>query len=169
MRKLGFDFRFVHKDSEGNIKENSGWLPNHMTNDGVEEMYDVYFRAASAPDNGFEIGLNTQSLSQTSSFADLVEVTGTGYSRIAVTRDSTSSGFPTLALDNGNMQVETATVTFENTGSSAWDGAVDGFLNSTDSVDGETLICYRPLSTTRTLQPGDTLEVTIKVKGQQPA
>ena len=40
--------------------------------------------------------------------------------------------------------------------------------NSADSLDGETLVAFRPLSTTRTLKPGDTLDVTIKVKGQQP-
>jgi len=166
MINIGLDFRYVHKDSRGNIISDSGFMPNHMTDDGVEQMYDVFFRGAAGPDGGFEIGLNTQTLTQTSSFADLVEVTGTGYARQAVSRDNT--GFPTLALDSGDMQVETKTVTFENTGGSAWDGAVDGFLNSTDAVDGEVLICYRPLSTTRTLQPGDTLDVTIKIKGQQP-
>ena len=164
--RLGFNFRFVHKDAEGNVIEDSGFLPNHMTDDGIEELYDVYFRGGSVPDNGFEIGLNTQALFQTSSFVDLVEVTGTGYSRQAVTRDNI--GFPTLALDVGNMQIETATVQFANTGESAWNGAVDGFLNSADSIDGETLVAFRPLSTTRTLQPGDTLDVIIKVKGQQP-
>ena len=168
MRDLGFEFRFVHKDAEGNVKEDSGWLPNHMTDDGIEELYDVYFRGGSVPDNGFEIGLNTASLSQTSSFIDLIEVTGTGYAREAVTRDDTAAGFPTLVLDTGDIQIETLTVTFENTGVSAWDGAVDGFLNSTDSVDGETLVAFRPLSATRTLQPGDILYVTIKIKGQQP-
>lgn len=166
--RLGFNFRFVHKDAEGNVIEDSGFLPNHMTDGGIEELYDVYFRGGSVPDNGFEIGLNTLALAQTSSFIELVEVAGTGYVRKAVTRDGTASGFPILALDVGNMQIETATVQFKNTGVSAWDGAVDGFLNSADSIDGETLVAFRPLSITRTLQPGDTLDVTIKVKGQQP-
>ena len=166
--RLGFNFRFVHKDAEGNVIDDSGFLPNHMTDDGIQEMYDVYFRGGSVPDNGFEIGLNTLALAQTSSFVDLVEVAGTGYVRQAVTRDDTASGFPALALDAGDMQIETSTVQFENTGATAWDGAFDGFLNSTDSIDGETLIAFRPLSATRTLQPGDTLDVTIQVKGQQP-
>lgn len=168
-RPIGFEFRFVHKDAEGNVKYDSGFLPNHMTDDGIQEMYETYFQGDAGPDNGFEIGLNQASLSQTSSFANLNEVTGTGYARKAVTRDGEATGFPTLALDAGDMQIVTCTVTFENTGSTAWDGAVDGFLNSDDSVDDETLICYRPLSATRTLQAGDTLEVTIKVKGEQPA
>ena len=169
MKNLGFEFKFVHKDSNGNVKENSGWLKNHMTNDGFEEMYEVFFRGDAGPDGGFEIGLNTQSLTQSSSFNDLVEVTGTGYSRQTVTRDDTNSGFPELNLSDGDMEIATTNVTFENTGSTAWDEAVDGFLNSVDSTDGEILICYRPLSTSRTLQPGDTLDVTIKVKGQQPS
>lgn len=166
MRKLGFDFRFIHRDSENKIINDSGFLPNHMTDDGIEEMYAVYFQGAAGPDSGFEIGLNTQSLVQSSSFADLLEVTGDGYARKAVPRSAV--GFPTLALDNGDMEITTHSVTFENTGTAEWSGAVDGFLNSNDSVNGNTLVCYRPLSTTRTLFPGDTLEVTIKVKGQQP-
>lgn len=166
---LGLEFRFVHKNSDGEVKNDSGWLENHMTDDGIQAMYDVYFRGSAGPDGGFEIGLNTQALTQTSSFADLVEVTGTGYGRQAVARDDTASGFPTLALDNGDMEIETTTVTFENTGSSAWDSAVDGFLNSVDATDGELLVAFRPLSTTRTLQPGDTLDVTIRIKGLQPA
>ena len=165
-QELGLEFRYEHRNSDGELLSDSGWLENNMTDDGIEEMYDVYFRGAAGPDGGFEIGLNQSNLSQTSSFGDLTEVTGTGYSRKAVSRDNT--GFPTLSLDNGDMQVSTLTVTFENTGGAAWDGAVDGFLNSTDS-GGETLICYRPLSATRTLQQGDTLDVTIKIKGDQPA
>ena len=166
MHDLGFDFRFIHRDGEKNILNDSGFLPNHMTDDGIEEMYAVYFQGSAGPDGGFEIGLNTQTLTQTSSFTDLLEVSGDGYTRKAVPRSAV--GFPTLALDNGDMEITTHSVTFENTGAVEWSGAVDGFLNSTDSVNGEKLVCYRPLSTTRTLFPGDTLEVTIKVKGQQP-
>ena len=167
MRNLGFKYKFVHKDKDGNIKHDSGFLDNHMTNDGVEIMYDVFFREGDAP-TGFEIGLAQNNLSQSSSLTDITEVTGTGYSRKTVTRDSTASGFETLVLDGGDMQIESVTVQFENTGSTAWDDALDGFMAST-GTDTEKLISYRPLSTTRTLQPGDTLDITMQIKGQQPA
>lgn len=169
MQNLGLLYKFVHKDKDGNIIEESDWLENHITDDGLEQLYDVYFRGAAAPDSDFEVGLNTLSLAQTSSYVDLTEVTGTGYAREALTRDSTATGFPTLTLDSGDMQVTSATVTFENTGSSAWDEAVDGFLVSNDVGDGYVLISFRPLSTARTLQSGDTLEITVVIKGTQPA
>ena len=167
MRNLGLKYKFVHKDKNGNIKYDSGFLDNHMTNDGVEIMYDVFFREGDAP-TGFEIGLAQNNLSQSSSLTDITEVTGTGYSRKTVTRDSTASGFETLVLDGGDMQIESVTVQFENTGSTAWDDALDGFMAST-GTGTEKLISYRPLSTTRTLQPGDTLDITMQIKGQQPA
>ena len=167
MRDLGLEYKFIHKNEDDEVLYNSGWLKNDMTDDGLEEMYDVYFRGESAPDSPFEIGLNNDSLSQTSSFEDLTEVTGTGYSRPIIERNTT--GFPTLALDNTDMQVTTKTVTFENTGSSAWTEAVDGFLLSNDSGNGYRLISFKALSAPRTLQPGDTLDVTINIKGTQPA
>ena len=164
MRKHGFDFRFIHKDKDGKILDDSGFLPNHMTDAGFELMYGVFFRGATAP-TGFEIGLSTLGLTQTST--TVTEVTGTGYARQAVARDAID--FPTLALDAGDMQVITKTVQFENTDASvAWDGAVAGFLHSV-GAGAAKLICYRPLSATRTLQPGDTLDVTIRIKGLQPA
>jgi len=168
--KMGFEFRFVQKDNKGNIKNDSGWLENHLTDDGFEEIYEIFFRGDAGPDGGFEIGLNQQSLTQSSSFADLVEVTGDGYSREAVTRDDTASGFPSLGLNADNdMEIESTTVTFENTGTANWDAAVDAFLNSADSTDGEILIAYRPLSADRTLQPGETIDVAIRITGKQPA
>ncbi|SDM20675.1 hypothetical protein [Halarsenatibacter silvermanii] len=160
MREHGFEFKFIHKNSEGEVLNDSGFLKNHMTDDGFEQMYDVYFRGAAAPAS-FEIGLAQNSLGQDSSIGDVMEVTGEGYSAEGVSRDA--AGLPSLGLDDGDIQVETATVQFENTGESAWDSAVDGYLAS----DSE-LVCYRPLSATRTLQPGDTLDVTIRVKGLQP-
>jgi len=164
LAKLGFNFRFVHRDRNNNILYDSGFLPNHVTDDGFEMLYDVFFRGATAP-TAFEIGLAQNSLGKTSSIGDITEVTGTGYSRKAVDRDDTASGFPTLELDQTDMQISSVEVNFENTGETAWDSAEDGFLASTGEV---ALICYRPLAQTRTLHPGDTLDVTINVKGLHP-
>ena len=163
-KSLGFDFKFEHRNADGEILWESDWLPNHFTDDGIELMFDEFFRGADAPTK-FMIGLNTANLSQTSSYTDLVEPTGTGYELKDITRNNT--GFPTLALDNNNMQIITAEVTFENTDSTAWTGVTDGFLAA--DLTSNVLVNYRPLSATRTLQPGDTLSVTIQMKGLQPA
>ena len=161
MREHGLDFKFVHKDRTGKVLDDTGFLPNHVTDDGFELMYGVFFRGATVP-TGFQIGLNATALSQTSSTVN--EITGGGYARQTVARNTTD--FPTLELDGGDMQITTKTVQFENThASEAWDGAVTGFLWAAGS---DKLVCYRPLSTTRVLQPGDTLDVTIRVKGLQP-
>jgi len=166
MRKHGFDFRFVHKDKNGEVLEDSGFMGNHVTDDGFELLYDSFFRGASAPDN-FAIGLAQNSLGQTDSLGDVMEVTGTGYERQALERSAI--GFPSLGLDGGDMEIESATVQFENTAEEgAWDSAVDGFLVAEGASIDDALVCYRPLSATRTLQVGDTLDVTIRVKGLQP-
>ena len=164
MRELGFDYNFRHYDKNGNLLYNSGWLPNQVSDDGFELIYDVFFRGATAP-TGFSIGLAKVPISQDDSLDDVTEITGTSYSRQTVERSAV--GFPTLALDSGDMQIVSKEVVFENTGETAWDGATDAFLVADLATD--VLVCWRALSSTRTLQPGDKLNVTMKIKGKQPA
>jgi len=166
IREHGFDFKFEHIDKDGDSLYDSGWLPNHMTDDGFELMYDVFFRDATAPTK-FMIGLNTANLSQTNSLTDLSEVSGTGYSLQDVARSGAADGFPTLELDSNDMQITSTKVTFENTHESeGWTIATDAFLLA--DLETNVLMCYRPLTADRKLFPGDKLYVTIKVKGGQP-
>jgi len=167
--RWGVDFRFIHKNGAGVVLFESGWVPNHMTDDGFELLFDVFFRGATAP-TSFEIGLASAAISQTDSLENVTELAVQyGYAREGVDRDDTASGFPTLELDGGDMQIESTTVQFENTDETeAWAGATDAFLVGVMTGD-DILINYRPLSVTRTLQPNDTLDVTFRVKGEQPA
>ncbi len=162
--RMGFDFKFIHTNKDGEVLYDSGFQPNQMSDDGFESMFDVFFRDATPP-TGFEIGLTTSNPSKDDSIGDLNEVSGTNYSRQTVEKNST--GFPTLGLDVGDIQIETKQVEFENTNpSTAWDTATDGFLSAVMSGTDDVFVCWKALSVNRTLQPGDKLHVIIKQKGK---
>ena len=171
-REFGFLFKYEHYNKDGELVWSQDWSPNQFSDDGFEHMFDLYFRGATAP-TGFEIGLTGSAPLQDDSIAQIgtkeIDNATEGYARQGVDRDDTASGFPTLALDGGDMQIESTTVQFENTdGSVAWDGATHAFLTAVMAGD-DIFVCWQALSTTRTLQPGDKLNVTIKAKGKQPA
>jgi hypothetical protein len=169
-QQLGFDYRFIHKNHNKEILYDSGWEPNQMCDDGFEHMFDVFFRGATAPTN-FKVGLTSVAPSQSDSYADLTQVTGDGYAEESLTCDNT--GFPTLQLDSGNMEIISAEVEFENTNANignpsyAWDTATDAYLASVTS-GSSIFISWKALSISRTLMPGDTLAVIIRQKGLQP-
>lgn len=93
--------------------------------DGQNHFAQVYFQA-TAFTGPFYVGLGTGAIpaGREKTLANVVEVTGIGYARIAVARDGTSSGW--TVADN----VATSPVlTFTNTDvSSSWADADYGFL-----------------------------------------
>lgn len=162
---LGCNWRFVHTNGSGDVLYDSGWKPNQMGSEGIEQMYDIYFRGKSTVPSKFQIGLLKSAPNKSSTVASLSEVTGTGYARKDVERSNT--GFPTLALDGGDMQVTSKEVTFKNTGSTAWAGATHGFMSAVTS-GGDKFVGWNSLIVSRVLQPNDELHVMIQLKGQQP-
>ncbi len=172
--RMGFEFRFVHTNKNGEVLYDSGFQPNQMADEGFEQMFDVYFREGAAPEK-FQIGLATVNPAQTTTLLTVAEVsnTGDGYERQDVLRDNSADGFPTLALDDDNMQIESKMVEFENVGSGAWDTATDGFLTAVMDEDypddnNDKFVCWKALTVGRILQIGDKLNVQIKQKGKQP-
>jgi len=165
--RFGFDFRIIHKNPNKEVIYDSGWTPNQVSDDGFEHIFDTFFRAATAP-TSFKIGLLTSNVNQASSYNDLVALapTGTGYAEQALTRNNT--GFPTLTLASGDMQLISAEVTFENTGGSNWTTVTHAYLSSVTGGSG-VFISWEALSLSRTLGPGDTLGVIIRQKGRQSA
>ncbi len=164
---FGLDYKFVHKNGNGEVVWESDWEPNQMANEGFEQMFDVYFRAGTAP-TGFYIVLLTAASTptKTTTIGTMTEIAGTNYvpaTNNIITRNNT--GFPTLALDSADMEIITKSTEFENTGSSAWTAAGWAALISvTDG--GNKFVSWKALSASRTLQPQDKLEVTIKQKGK---
>ena len=69
--------------------------------------------------------------------------------------------FTEAATGTNDRKVTTKTVTFTASGG-AWSGAVHTFMGTTTDDSGK-LICAAALSTTRTLQDGDSLQVSIVI------
>lgn len=166
---MGFDFKFEHLDKNGNVKYSSEWLPNQLSDEGFEQMFDIYFRGQATVPNNFQVGLAASNPSQTTTIATVDEVSGAGYERQDVNRDDSSDGFPGLGLDtDDDMMISATQVTFENTSTTTpWTTATDGFISAVMSGT-DKFVCWRGLGVTRTLEPGDELRVTMRQKGIQP-
>lgn len=133
---------------------------NELANEGENSMLAVYFRNATAP-SGFFIRLYNSAPSEDDGLSDLTdEPSGSGYSPQSVARSA--GGWPTLALDGGDWQIVSDVVTFEASGGTI--GPVSHGVLATSSDNSGLLIAYRPLSTSRTLTDGDSLNVEFRVK-----
>ncbi len=90
-----------------------------------------------------------------------------GYERKDLTKNDI--GFPMLVLDNGDKEISTRQVIFENThASNSWDRAVEAFICAVMPDTSEKFICHRNLSVERVLMPSEELNVKIKIIGRQP-
>jgi hypothetical protein len=90
------------------------------------------------------------------------EPSGSGYARQEITRDNT--GWPTLALDGGDFRVVSTTETFTAAGGTI--GPVTYAFLCTNAATGTTgkFLVFNALSSSRTLNDGDSLDVTMRVK-----
>ena len=184
VREHPTSWRFQHRNADGLIVWASGigdldeilpgskehvelmhdqpWKLNLLTNAGENNINDVYFRATTEP-TSFYIGLSTSdeaTLGEAATLSGISEVTGTGYARQQVTRDS--SGWPTLVGDTVTSSTETFTA------GGTWTGAVSAFLTdspsgTTGGTGGNIAIIISDLSATRTLANGESLDVSIAV------
>jgi hypothetical protein len=136
--------------------------PNALADEGENNILDVYLRAATAPTT-FYLGLLNSTPTDTTTLATMTSEPSTGgYARQQITRDST--GWPTLALDSGDHMATATVETF--TASGATIGPVTyAFLctNAASGTSGKFLV-YNALSASRTLNDGDSLDVTMRVK-----
>jgi len=135
---------------------------NALADEGESDLLAVYFRAGTAPTT-FYLGLLNSTPTDTTTLATMTsEPSGNGYSRQQITRDNT--GWPTLALDTGDFRAVAAVKTFTASGGTI--GPVTyAFLctNAATGTSGKFLV-YNALSSSRTLNDGDSLDVTMRVK-----
>ena len=139
---------------------------NALMDEGESQILDVYFRGATPPTNlFFGLGNNggTPGIpAETATLATITEVSGTGYARISLNRNTTD--FPTLSLDSGDYQVVSITKQFAATGT--WTAADYLFLCDVGSGTAGDLIATVALSASRSLVNSDTLDVSMTVKLQ---
>lgn len=138
------------------------WLPNTLVDEGEQDILDVYFRGATAP-TSFYGRLYNDTIVETDTLASLVgEVSGTGYPGTNTIERSTV-GWPTLSLQAGDYRVDSKTLTWTNTGATAWSAATTFVLATAASGTAGKLLAFRDLSATRTLQPNDQLQASIRL------
>lgn len=145
-------------------KNLSAWW-NGLMDGGENNMLDVYYRGQNVPatfylglgNNGGTVGIPAED----STLATITEVTGDGYNRQEITRDST--GWPDLIKDtDGDWYVTSKKVAFTNSGTSDWTSA--DYLFITDAASGTTgnLIATIALNASRVLKPSDELDARVQ-------
>lgn len=138
-----------------------------LFDEGEQFMLDVFYRGATPPTE-FYLGLcnvsgGVANMAETLTLATLSgEPSGNNYSRNLIERSAT--GFPTLALDNGDYQVVSGAERFTASGGSI--GPVNvAFLATTSDNTGKLLTAV-DLSGARTMADGESLDVTEAIKQQ---
>jgi len=152
-------WHFEHYDKDGNLIWEAD-SKNNLADEGEQWVLDSFLRGAAAP-TGFYIRLYNDTPVDTDSLSTLTgEPSGNGYQAQLV--EASSTGWPTLALDAGDYQATSKEVTFNATGGS-W-GPVTYAVLATSSDNTGKLIAYVALSQSRTLNDGESLKVTMKIK-----
>ena len=155
-------WKVKHLDKEGRVLwEDFG--PNVFHDGGEEWLCKVAFSEAATVPVNFYIGLdNRTSAAEADTLASLSgEPSGNGYSRQAVASNATDW---TVSQDggSGDWQALSKTVTFTASGGSI--GPVKQMFLATSSDGSGVLICTRPLSQTRTLADGESLQCSMYIR-----
>lgn len=151
--------RFRHRDRAGKIIwEHTSH--NDLANEGEQQLLDVYLRGATPP-AGFYFRLYNDTPAETDTLSTLTgEPTTNGYAAVAIERSNV--GWPTLALDSGDYQATSKTVTFTASGGAI--GPVTYGVLATSSDNTGKLVSYAALSQARTMADGESLEIDYAVK-----
>ena len=148
-------------DANGNLLWEEDVI-NGLADEGEQHILDVYLRAATGPVQ-FYVRLYNDTPVETDTLALLTgEPSTNGYAAQLVERSAT--GWPTLAMDAGDYQATSSVETFSASGGS-W-GPVTYVVLATTSDNTGKLISFAALSQSRTLNAGESLQVTYKVKLQ---
>lgn len=138
-----------------------GWSSNSLADEGESDMLDVYFRNQTAPTN-FYARLYNDTPVDTDTLATLTgEASGNGYGALTFARGTGDWGAP--ALDSGDHQITSGTKQFSASGGS-WGPVTYAVLASAATGTAGLLINYAPLSQSRTLADGDSLDLTWAIK-----
>jgi hypothetical protein len=154
------EFEWEHRDKDGNIIDK--WTTfNALANEGEENILDSYFRGENVPIDFYLMLVNdTPAIGW--HLTDITgEPSGNGYQRLQLTRNT--SGWPTLALDSSHYMVTSKQVIFEATGGS-WGPVTFAILTTVPTGTSGPLIAFVPLSSSKTLDIGQTLACRVRVK-----
>jgi hypothetical protein len=132
------------------------------TDAGYQDMMDVYFRGATPP-TAFALRLVNDTVVGTDNWADVLAnelPSANGYVTGGVTIERSAVGFPTLALDSGDMQIESKEVSW--TASGNWATAITALCLVADKGTDQ-LVAYSNI-TSITPQTDDVVAWVLKFK-----
>lgn len=155
--KGGLRGETILKGSKAEIEviEAQDWALNALADEGEIDILDVYFDDVAVRTTLY-LRLYNDTPIETDTLATLTgEVTGTGYTGVAVTR-GTDWSQPTAA--GGTV---TGTKTF--TAGGTWTAATNLILATVQTGTAGLHLAWAALSATRTLQNGDSLDTTLTV------
>lgn len=154
------EWHVVYRNKSGKILSEFT-KDNFLTNLGEKQVLLALFRGETVPDI-YQVGLFYGTLFEESTIIQVPnEPSGNGYSREVLQRQS--SDFPIIALDEGDYVLYTKTITITALGGNI--GPVDGaFMSSVDEDDIEVLFSVMSMPTNITINNGESLEFTIKIK-----
>lgn len=135
---------------------------NIFHDEGEQFVCQVVFSEAQEVPTAYYQGLdNRTTLAEADTLTDLVSEPSTnGYARQAVNSDATDW---TVSQDSGDYQAASKTVTFNATGGS-WGPVQALFLCTVATGTAGKLLCSLALSTSRTLQDGESLQADMTIK-----
>jgi hypothetical protein len=164
IQELGW-FPAAHYNSRGELIW-AGVAFNALANEGEQSILSVYFRAGTAP-TGFYLRLYNTTPTGTSTLSTLASsepATANGYNPANNSLARNSTDWPTLALVSSHYEVTSKTVSITASGGTIGPVTNVGLASTSDNTG--ILVSFAALSTTRTLQAGDTLQMTKKVRLQ---
>lgn len=158
----------THKNKHGEVLWIGKNIDNMLHDQGEQSILSAYFAKGysgfGASPNNLYLGLCAGSApTEASTLSSLSgEPSGSGYSRKALSTTGTGVSGQDFVLDQPGAYYRAGSkvVTFEASGG-AWAPVTRLFLSTAASGTSGLLICTLSLSTTRTLQDGDSLNTSI--------
>ena len=151
---------------DGKLKWSENQRANALANEGEYSILDTYFRGAIAP-TGYYLRLYNATPGLTSTLLTLSAsepATANGYNPATQGLAKNTTDWPTLSLVFSHYEVTSKTITITASGGTI--GPVTYAAVTTTSDNTGKLVAYAPLSATRTLNAGDSLQMTYKVRLQ---
>lgn len=133
-------------------------MSDEFCTEGLQHILEVAYSEEQTVPVNYYIGLcEDASVAENANLAGLTELSGNGYERQPVASNNTD--FTSAATGTNDRKMTTKIVTFTANGG-AWNDAIHAFLATTVDDSGK-LVDVAALSVTRTLQDGDSLQVSI--------
>lgn len=152
-------WEFEIRDKQGKILEKFK-MQNALVDQGERSLLDTYFRSQNAPSQFF-VRLCNDTMDETDTLITMQgEPVGNGYVPQILPRSS--SGFPTLELEEGDYMIVSRDLEFTAEGGDITQ-VNTAFLATTFDNSG-LLIAFVNLNTPKTINDGNSLIVRFKIK-----